>query len=151
MHHGKLHSKQAAQTCVSPWSPEAPQETKGDGAQAGGHPHAWPDCIGQHDLPSTHLLQPHSPPALSFASYKEHFSFWVCELFKNLVWATSSQEHSGVLRSFFSQATYKFLKIRIFNGSADSAWTWLYQHREHWKDKIKGLYKLQLCVPSDFL
>lgn len=59
--------------------------------------------------------------------------------------------HGHVLLFSFSWATYKFLKIRNFNGSADSAWTLLYQHRVRWKDKIKGLYKLQLCVPDDFL
>lgn len=40
MHQAKLHSKQAAQACVSPWSPEVPWEAKGYGAQAGGHPYA---------------------------------------------------------------------------------------------------------------
>lgn len=134
-------------------SPAHVSEPGGNGAQAGRCLHRWSNAL------NAAVWRPQCPPSDShaarlFALCNKHLSFWFCVLFK-ILWEQlhpgAPLSHSHILLSLCSPAAYEFLKIRNFNGSADSAWTLLYQHRVHWKDEIKGPYKLQLCVPDDFL
>lgn len=109
----------------------------------------WVSCtdvqilwIKQQDFSRAYLVQPDSHLEQLFALYREHLSSsFVCFLnFCANVFILGAQLlYSPALFLFFSPTTYKFLKIRNFNGSADSAWTLLYQHGVHWKDEIKGL------------
>lgn len=137
MHHDKLHSKQALQAFASPWSPEAPSNAKGPFScpcrQSGG-------TMGRRQAASAQMAERSElssviSPVPTFCSLTAtrhdcllytksvcHSGF-VCFLkfsASNFI-PGAPLSHSRVLLSFFSWATYKFPKIRKFNGSADSA------------------------------
>lgn len=106
--------------------------------------------IEQRDFSRAYLLQPGSHLEQLFALYEERLSSsFVCFLnfCANVFIPAAQLSYSPALFLFFSPTTYKFLKIRSFNGSADSAWTLLYQHGVHWKDRNKRTLKTPaLCV-----